>query len=162
MKKNLLARVLDSVFGMRAYAARSVADDPLLSFKFRVTVPGLPTEIGFQKCTGLNFEVEVVEYDEGSWDFTHKLPGRGKVNEVVLERGSYADTNFKDLVHEVLTNPNIRNTVTIEHLTRYGEVARTYKLAECWASKWEAGDLDASSSDAAIESITLQFEYFLE
>ena len=161
--KNLAYRVLKSIFSVRnVYAARTASEDPLQNFKFRVTVPGLPTGLGFTSCKGLEFETEVVEYDEGSWDFTHKLPGRGKVSEVTLERGCYADTDFKDLAISVLTSKSFRGTVIIEHINRFGEVARTYKLAEAWVSKWTNADLDATSSDVSIESVTIQFEYFLD
>lgn len=70
--------------------ARTIANDPLQKFMFRVTVPGLPTGLGFQKVGGLTREVGVVEYLEGLYQYTHKLPGREKVGEVTLERGSYA------------------------------------------------------------------------
>lgn len=163
MVKNLAYRVLSSIMDIRkVYAARTASEDPLQAFKFRVTVPGLPSEIGFKSCKGLNFETEVVEYDEGSWAYTHKLPGRGKVQEVTLERGCYADLNFRDLVISTLTAKDFRGTVIIEHINRFGEVSRTYKLAEAWVSKWENADLDSGSSEVAIETLTIQFEYFLE
>lgn len=147
---------------IKAYAARTIANDPLQKFMFRVTVPGLPAGIGFQKVGGLTREVGVVEYLEGLYEYTHKLPGREKVSEVTLERGAYASKDLEKAYKEILTNPNVRNTVIIEILDRFGETKRTYKLAEAWTSKWEGSDLDASSDDVAIEKITLQFEYFLD
>ena len=62
----------------------------------------------------------------------------------------------------MLTDSNLRNTVIIEILDRFGNTKRTYKLAEAWVSKWEGSDLDASSDDVAIEKLTVQFEYFLD
>jgi phage tail-like protein len=150
------------VFAMKAHAARTITNDPLQKFMFRVTVPGLPSGIGFQKVGGLTREVGVTEYLEGLYTYTHKLPGREKVSEVTLERGSYADKDFENLYKKVLTNPDIRNTLIIEILDRFGNTKRTYKLAEAWVSKWEGSDLDASSDDVAIEKLTVQFEYFLD
>lgn len=141
--------------------ARTVANDPLMKFGFRLTVPGLPSGIGFQKVSGLTQEVEVTEYSESGYDATHKLPGRQKVGEVTCERGEYADSSMQEMIKDTLTNPAMRNTVILEKLDRYGATQRTYKLAECWASKWEGSDSDASSSDVAIEKLTLQFEYYL-
>ena len=141
--------------------ASTIANDPLQKFMFRVTVPGLPTGLGFQKVGGLTREVGVVEYLEGLYQYTHKLPGREKVGEVTLERGSYATTELEAQYKKVLTDANIRNTVIIEILDRFGNTKRTYKLAEAWVSKWEGSDLDASSDDVAIEKLTVQFEYFL-
>ena len=147
---------------MKAFAARTISNDPLQKFMFRVTVPGLPAGMGFQKVGGLTREVGVTEYLEGLYQYTHKLPGREKVSEVTLEKGSYANKELEALYSKVLTDSNIRNTITIEILDRFGETKRTYKLAEAWVSKWEGSDLDASSDDVAIEKLTVQFEYFLD
>ena len=147
---------------IKAYAVRTIANDPLQKFMFRVTIPGLPTGLGFQKVGGLTREVGVVEYLEGLYQHTHKLPGREKVGEVTLERGAYATKELESMYKKVLTDSNIRSTVIIEILNRFGEAKRTYKLAEAWVSKWEGSDLDATSDDVAIEKLTLQFEYFLD
>ena len=147
---------------INASAARTTSVDPLQKFKFRLTIPGLPSGIGFQKVSGLTHEVAVTEYDEGGFDYTHKMPGRQKVSEVVAERGVYADSTFHEMVKQTLTNPSLRNTVIFEQLNRYGETIHTYKLAEAWVSKWEGSDADASSDDVAIEKLTIQFEYFLD
>lgn len=149
------------LIAINAFAARTTSVDPLQKFKFRLTIPGLPSGIGFQKVSGLTQEVGVTEYDEGGYDYTHKLPGRQKVGEVTAERGSYADNSFQNLLKKTLTNPNMRNTVIFEQLDRFGKAVRTYKLAEAWVSKWEGSDADASSDDVAIEKLTIQFEYFL-
>lgn len=147
---------------IKAFAARTIANDPLQKFMFRVTVPGLPSGLGFQKVGGLTREVGVTEYLEGMYQHTHKLPGREKVGEVTLERGSYASKELESLYKKVLTKSFSRNTVIIEILDRFGKTKRTYKLAEAWVSKWEGSDLDATSDDVAIEKITIQFEYFLD
>ena len=147
---------------MTAHAARTASLDPLQKFRFRVTIPGLPSEIGFQTVSGLSYGVSSTEYSEGGYEYTHKLPGKPTVGEVTCERGAYQDTSLADLIKETLTNPDFRQTIVIEHLDRFGNVGRTYKLAEAWVSKWEGGDLDASSDDVSIEKITIQFEYYLD
>lgn len=147
---------------MTAHAARTASLDPLQKFRFRVTIPGLPSEIGFQTVSGLSYEVNSTEYSEGGYEYTHKLPGKPSVGEITCERGAYQDTSLADLIKETLTNPDFRQTIVIEHLDRFGNVGRTYKLAEAWVSKWEGSDLDASSDDVAIEKITIQFEYYLD
>lgn len=144
-----------------AHAARTSSEDPLQQFKFRVTIPGIPTTIGFQKVSGLSEEVGVVEYDESGYDYTHKLPGKPKVGEVTLERGMYADTSFADLIKTSISNPDFRKTIIIQLCDRFGNPKRTWKLAEAWASKWEGADLDATGEDVAIETVTIQHEYFL-
>ena len=142
--------------------ARTFANDPLQKFMFRVTIPGLPAGIGFQKVGGLTREVGVVEYLEGLYEYTHKLPGREKVGEVTLERGAYASKDLENLYKSILAKKGSRVTITIEILNRFGETKRTYTLEDAWVSKWEGSDLDATSDDVAIEKMTVQFERFLD
>ena len=95
------------------------------------------------------------------YEHTHKLPGREKVGEVTFERGMYADDYLQTLYESVFNNNNARSTVTVDILDRFGNVRRTFQLAECWFSKYEVADLDASSDDVIIETLTMQFEQFL-
>ena len=146
---------------LNAMASRTIEADPLQSFMFRVSIPGLPTGVGFQKVGGLSREVEVVEYLENMYDHTHKLPGRETVSDVTLERGMYADDYLQGIYEKVFNNNTVRNTVVIQVCDRFGKIRREFKCAEAWFSKYECADLDATSSDVIIETLTMTFEYFL-
>ena len=158
---NKFANILKTVATTKAYATRTVEQDPLQSFMFKVQISGLPTGVGFQKIGGLNREVAVVEYLENMYSHTHKLPGREKVGEITFERGMYADDYLQTLYEGIFKNSSTRSTVTIQVCDRFGNVRRDFQLAECWFSKYECGDLDATSDDVIIETLTMQFEYFL-
>lgn len=145
---------------LMAHAARTSSEDPLQKFKFRVTIPGIPSQIGFQKVSGLSKEVNVVEYDESAFEYTHKLPGKTKFGEVTMERGMFSDISMLDQM-KVIQNPDYRTTMIVQLMDRFGNVQRTWKLAEAWISKWEGSDFDATSDDVAIETITVQYEYML-
>lgn len=146
---------------LNVMASRTMEADPLQSFMFRVSIPGLPTGVGFQKIGGLSREVEVVEYLENMYQYTHKLPGRESVSEVTFERGMYADDYLQTLYEKVFNDKNVRNTVVIQITDRFGKIRREFKCAEAWFSKYECADLDATSSDVIIETMTMVFEYFL-
>lgn len=146
---------------LNAMASRTIEADPLQSFMFRVSIPGLPTGVGFQKVGGLSREVEVVEYLENMYDHTHKLPGRETVSDVTFERGMYADDYLQGIYERVFNNNTVRNTVVIQVCDRFGKIRREFKCAEAWFSKYECADLDATSSDVIIETLTMTFEYFL-
>lgn len=146
---------------LNAMASRTIEADPLQSFMFRVSIPGLPTGVGFQKVGGLSREVEVVEYLENMYDHTHKLPGRETVSDVTFERGMYADDYLQGIYEKVFNNNTVRNTVVIQVCDRFGKIRREFKCAEAWFSKYECADLDATSSDVIIETLTMIFEYFL-
>lgn len=146
---------------LNAMASRTIEADPLQSFMFKVSIPGLPTGVGFQKVGGLSREVEVVEYLENMYDHTHKLPGRETVSDVTFERGMYADDYLQGIYEKVFNNNTVRNTVVIQVCDRFGKIRREFKCAEAWFSKYECADLDATSSDVIIETLTMTFEYFL-
>ena len=159
---NKFANILKSVITTKAHAmARTMVSDPLQSFMFRVQISGLPTGIGFQKVAGLSREVSVVEYLENMYEHTHKLPGRESVGEVTFERGMYKDKYLQTLYETTIKKNKARSTVVIQVCDRFGNVRREFQLAECWFSKYEIGDLDATSDDVIIETLTMQFEYFL-
>lgn len=157
---NKLFSMVKSI-AISAMAARTIEADPLQSFMFKVSIPGLPTGVGFQKVGGLSREVEVVEYFENMYDHAHKLPGRESVSEVTFERGMYADDYLQGLYEKVFNNNTVRNTVVIQVCDRFGAIKREFKCAEAWFSKYECADLDATSSDVIIETLTMVFEYFL-
>ena len=141
---------------------RTVANDPLQAYKFRVSLPGLPTGLGFTNANGLSKEIGVVEYHEGGYNNTHKIPGKEEVGEVTLEKGMFATKEMEEIYKKSLTKEDFRTTVTIELLDKFGKSARTWTLAEAWVSAWEGADLDATSEDVAMESITVQFEYYID
>ena len=148
---------------MKVHAmARTVANDPLQMFKYRVSLPGLPSGMGFHKVSGLSREVGVVEYDEGGYPHTTKLSGKQEVPEVTLERGMFASVEFEDIYRKTLEDPDFRTVMTIELLDKFGVPRRSWTLAEAWVSKWEGTEYDSTSEDVAIETITVQFEYFLD
>lgn len=141
--------------------ARARVNDPLLKHKYLVSVPGLPSGMGFSKVSGLKREIGVVEYNEGGYSTTHKLVGREKVEPITLERGMFKSADFETLYKKSLSDPNFRTTVTVTLQDNQGKAQRTWKLAEAWVSSWEGTDFDASSEDVAIEKITIEFEYYL-
>ena len=160
---NKFMSILKDVISTKAYASRTFSSDPLLNFKFRVSVSGIPSSVGFQKVSGLSREMEVVEYLENMFDSTHKLPGRETVGEVTFERGMYPnDSVLADAYKDVFSNANAtRRDVTINVCDRFGTIRKTFQLSECWFSKYEVADLDATSSEVIIETLTMQFEKFL-
>lgn len=140
---------------------RTVEDDPLQKFMFRVRIPGYPAALGFTKVGGFTREMGVVEYAEGMFEHFHKLSGRQKVTDIDFERGAYRDGHAYDLYAATLNDPKHRSTVTVEVMDRYQNVAREYVLANAWCSKLEVGELDAGSDEVLIDKMTITFEFFL-
>lgn len=159
---NKFFEILKNVAVTKAYAVRTFSSDPLQAFKFRVSISGIPSSIGFKSIGGLSREVEVVEYLENMFDYKHKMPGRETVGEITFERGMYADKTLENAYKSIFkASTAVRRDVTINVTDRYGAIRRTFQLAECWFSSFKIADLDAGSSDVLIETLTMQFENFL-
>lgn len=156
------ADILKEVVSTKAYAVRTFAEDPLQAFKFKVSISGVASTIGFKSVSGISSEVEVVEYLENMYDYTHKLPGRETVGEIKFERGMYADKALQDVYETLFRESSARRSeTTVSVCNRWGSVKRTFKFAECWFSGYEVADLDAESSDVIIEILTMQYEHFI-
>lgn len=140
---------------------RVAKQDPLKGFKFRVSIPGVPGSCGFKKISGLDREVGVITYEEGGYDTIHRLKGKAKTGELVCEKGCFPNKDLENYFKKTLTSENYRGTVKVELLTDAGKVGRTWTLSEAWCSKWSIGDIDASSEDVIVETITIQYEDFI-
>jgi len=140
--------------------------DPFRGFRFRVQIPGF-TESGFTKVGGLNDETEEVEYREGDGPGRmRKLPGLTKYDPIKLEKGKAADNTFQRWRNQVsqavrdggLPDAAFRKDVTIILLSHQNVPVKSWKIHDAWPSKLEHGDMDASSSDVMIETLTLVHE----
>ena len=150
----MIRKLLNKLMFMEVLAmSRTTAEDPAQKCNFRVTIAGIPSTIGFQKVSGLNREYGTTTYIESGYDYEHKLAGRQKVGDVTLERGMFADTTMEDLFKKVLNDKNSRFTMKIELLDKTRKTLREWTLLECFVSKWENTDMDATSEDVAIEKI---------
>lgn len=137
---------------------RSIVADPTQQFKFSVEVEGI-SGLGVSRVSGLETELEVTEYREGGYGATRKLPGIERTGTVTLEKGAFTDKTLYQLFKDSMNNPNFRKTITITERDRLGNPRRTWTLYEAWVSKFTAPELDANSSEVAVESIEIQFEY---
>ncbi len=137
--------------------------DPAVTFRFRVICPKLVAPAGFSKVSGLRDESEVIEYREGSDQnlAKRKYPGMREFPALVFSKGATRDASslltWRKLV---LSGPGAayRAPVFIGVNDALGAVVRSYSVDSAWPSSLEIADLDAMSSEVAIESMELQHE----
>ena len=149
--------------------------DVLKNFKYRVIISNskfpFSGAIGFSSVTGLSDETEVIEYREVTdASYPIKLVGVSSVGDVTLERGittsedgiKMADWRYevKQLIsNKYLTGMEfIRSTVRIIVMGEGQNEAATWELQGAWPSALTIGDLDASSSDVLMETVTFAAE----
>lgn len=133
--------------------------DPALKFNFEVVSSRLNG--GFSKIGGISEEIEVVDQRDGTDPLQpRKLVGASQGGTLTLEKGILSD--FKDFIRWFddvrKCRAGIRSDISILIGNCDSSLARAVKALNAWPSSYEIGELDASSSEVAVESITLVFE----
>lgn len=135
---------------------RTVSNDPLQRFRFKVEVNSV--EFGCKTISGLEKEVEVVEYREGGYKMTHKLPGIPKTGVLTIEKAAFQNMGLYAMIKDTIEQDDFRFSCTIIEQDRLGQAKRQWILEECFVSKITAPELDAESSEVSIEQIEVQYE----
>lgn len=147
---------------------------PLTKMNFLVSVPDLAGSMAaFSEVTGVEASVDVVEFRQGN---SHslapvKIPGLVKHGNVTLKMGYTIGNGFKKWIQDCVSETRgamPRKTVTIELLdirdgapnSAYTAVKgeTTWVLKEAWVTKYSGPDLNASTSEVAVESVEIAYE----
>jgi len=132
---------------------------PLPNFHFSVEWGG--SRIGFSEVSGLNVQVEVIEYREGaSPDYTPlKMPGRVTYEDVVLKRGIVTgDGDFFAWINTLRLTKVERRDLTISLLNEEHDPVMVWKLKNAFPSRLEGPGLDAAGNAVAIETLVVTHE----
>jgi phage tail-like protein len=132
---------------------------PLPKFHFEVRIG--EEEWFFQEVSGLETEVEVLEYRHGKSKqyATFKMPGMMKVSDVTLKKGVFTgDTKIFEWFKQVKLNTIKRKTVTISLLNENHKAEIVWTLSKAFPKKIESTNLNAQGNEIAVESIVLCHE----
>ncbi len=133
-------------------------NSPVVNFHFSVDWGG--TRIGFSEVSGLNAELEVLEYREGSNPeyTTQKLPGLRKFSNITLKRGAYkgdyelfAWFNTGGIIVE-------RRDIVISLLNEQHEPIIVWKVKNAWPVSVKYAELNAVKGEVLIESLEIAHE----
>jgi phage tail-like protein len=132
---------------------------PLPKFHFRVEWGG--KRIGFTEVTGLDFQVEAIEYRDGNHpEYSKiKMPGLHKFSNITLKRGTFqSDTDFYDFIDSISLTNVTRRDVTIMLLDETHSPLMTWKVKNAFPVKYQGSDLKADGNEVAIETLELAHE----
>jgi phage tail-like protein len=136
-----------------------MANYPLPKFHFIVEWGG--NKIGFTEATGLDMQVEAIEYREGASKTYSKtkMPGLHKFSNITLKRGTFeGDTDFYTWINTVNLNTVERRDIVIKLLNEKHEPVVTWRAVNAFPLKVQASDLKADGNEVAIESIEIAHE----
>lgn len=140
---------------------------------------------GFSQVTMPKASIGEITYRENIDNLrSSKVPGLVKFDPITLSRGvtasrdlydwyrlvndelallSVANELSRDSVKGPVQSDNFRKDVVIEVLNRKGDPIKAWYLFNAWPTVYAPGnDLDASSEEKLVESLTLTYEHFLE
>jgi phage tail-like protein len=133
--------------------------DYLPAHNFTIEIDGVISG-GFKEVTGLESEVEVVEYRDGDDPITHKRAGKAKYKNIVLKVDP-ADPSTKELAawyDQVTRGKVVRKKITVILSNTDGQQIARYNLYEAWPCRWKAPELNSSSDTHLLEEIEFVVE----
>jgi phage tail-like protein len=133
-------------------------NDPYAQYNFYVEIDGLSVA-GFTEVGGLSTESDVIEYREGNYENTvSKLPGLKKFTNISLKRGFTTNVELWKWRKTTLDGVTERKSGAIVLLNESRAEVMRWNFKEGWLSKWEGPGLNATTNEAAIESLEIVHE----
>lgn len=136
-----------------------MANYPLPKFHFQVQWGG--ERLGFTEVTGLDIQIEAIEYREGSSpEYSKiKMPGLHKFSNLTLKRGTIkSDSDFYKWINTTSLTKVQRRDIIISLLDETHAPVMTWKAINAFAIKVQASDLKSDGNEVAIETIELAHE----
>jgi len=134
-------------------------DDPYGAYNFEVTIDGFAGGIAVQEVAGLEAELGVIEYRNGTEEtHTRKLPGLVKYKAITLKRGLIGDLALWNWVRQGVTGALRRANGAIILRREDGAEVMRWTFERAWPSKWTGPSLNAKNNEVAIETLEIQVE----
>lgn len=128
-------------------------------WNFRVKVNGIPDDnCKLLSISGLSSETEPIEFKRSTRQYVESIPGKYKYSNVELTKVmNIGGDSFAAWREQIEAGINAFRTITVylHHIDLKGAPVMTLTLHDAWPVKWEFPELSGSSSDAAVEKITL-------
>lgn len=132
---------------------------PLPKFYFSVT--GMPGNPVFQEVSGLETEVQVIEYRAGnSGVFAPiKMPGLAKVGNITMKKGIFVtDALLWTWFKSITMNTVARSTIGVNLLDQTGAAQYRWQLHNAFPVKLSGADMKSDGNEVAVESIEIAYE----
>ncbi|HMG15848.1 MAG TPA: phage tail protein [Saprospiraceae bacterium] len=133
---------------------------PIPRFHFQVDWGG--AKISFSEVTGLDMQVELIEYRHSdSKDFSKiRMPGLRKFSNITLKRGKFeGDFDYNSWLDEI-SNERVegRRDVVIRLLNEKHVPVAAWSATRCFPVKVTAPDLKSDANEISMESIEIAHE----
>ncbi|MEM9189374.1 MAG: phage tail protein [Myxococcota bacterium] len=132
--------------------------DPYVAFNYLIEISGIRAG-GFSEVSGLDLEVQPIDYRNGDEDFIpRKLPGLKQISNLTLKRGIIGELDaYQWVLAGARGAVRRQNGAIILRDEQRREVMR-WRFRRGWACKYIGPTLQADSSSVAIEAIEIAHE----
>ena len=137
---------------------------PMPKFRFEVDLGKELKGIAFQEVSGMDKEVQVIEYRKSNSKLfsTEKMPGIVKYGNITMKRGVFVkDNRFWKWMDEIKMNTIKRRTVLIKLLDENGKVTMQWILRNAWPTKISGTDLKSDDNSVAVDTIEIAHEQMI-
>jgi phage tail-like protein len=134
----------------------NMAQDVLNRYHFLVDWGG--SRQGFMEVSGLNIEIEAIDYREGSdkGDSVTKIPGIRRYSNITLKRGiTKGDNDFFNWINTKQISNIEKRDITISLLNDTHEPTVTWKIRRAFPVNYYGPILMAGGGNVAIETLVL-------
>jgi phage tail-like protein len=129
--------------------------DPYPAFNYLIEIGGI-TAGGFSEVSGLDAEVQPIDYRNGDEDFVaRKLPGIKRFPNIVLKRGIVGNLDLFRWLNTALTGAVDRREGAIILRDEQRHEVMRWKFKNGWATKLTGPALKGDGNAIAVESVEI-------
>ena len=134
-------------------------DDPYGQYNFLVEIDGI-VRAGFTECSGLDAEIQKIDYREGAdpQQNVRKLRGLVSLTDVTLKRGWTQDKMLYNWYRDIVNGNIDRRTCEIALLNEARDEVLRWRVSEAWIGTWKGPALNATASETALEEVSFCHE----
>lgn len=134
---------------------------PMPKFSFDVDFGPELTGISFREVSGMDKEVQSIEYRASNNPLfsTLKMPGIVKYGNVTMKHGIFVgDNTFWNWMSGMSMNTIPRRTIIIRLRNEAGKVTMQWSLANAWPTKITGTVLKLDGNEVAVDTIEVAYE----
>jgi len=139
-------------------------DDPYGGYNFEILINGISDDGtavkgSFAECSGLEVEIQPIEYRNGAEDITvRKIPGLKKFPNVVLKRGILGDAALWNWIQEAMDGKVHRTEGSVVLLDENKQEVMRWNFTRGWPCKWTGPGLNAKNNEIGMETLEICHE----
>jgi phage tail-like protein len=139
-------------------------DDPYGGYNFEILINGISDDGtavkgSFAEATGLEVDIQPIEYRNGAEDITvRKIPGLKKFPNIVLKRGILGDTALWTWIQEAMDGKVQRTEGSVVLLDENKQEVMRWNFKRGWPCKWTGPGLNAKNSEIGMETLEICHE----